>query len=185
MILFNGQDLEHIIGLKTKTLEDTYRLDRLLVYNSVLSALSRKQVLQLETFTEVRVRRAAYGRRLEGGGAEEGITRVCLPPGMVAAAAAAAVAAAGFWCLLSPAPAFAKATIFVVTPAPKHTSKRQLMIEPYNRNSPPEIPGTFDMHRRVCAPSCYARGKSGSTDVPASTRVLLRQTMPTTKHFSR
>lgn len=54
VILFNGQDLEHIIGLKTKTLEDKYRLDRLLVYNSVLSALSRKQVLQLEAFTEVR-----------------------------------------------------------------------------------------------------------------------------------
>eukprot|EP00752_Nemacystus_decipiens_P003821 g3515.t1 len=54
VMLFNGQDLEHIIGLKTKTLEDTYRLDRLLVYNSVLSALSRKQVLQLEAFTEVK-----------------------------------------------------------------------------------------------------------------------------------
>lgn len=53
VMLFNGLDLEHIIGLKTKTLEDTYRLDRLVVYNSVLSALSRKQVLQLETFTEV------------------------------------------------------------------------------------------------------------------------------------
>eukprot|EP00903_Cladosiphon_okamuranus_P020559 g18871.t1 len=54
VILFNGQDLDHIFGLKTKILEDTYRLDRLLVYNSVLSSLSRKQTLQLETFIEVK-----------------------------------------------------------------------------------------------------------------------------------
>lgn len=52
--MFNGHDLEHIFRLKIKTLEDTYRLDRLLLYNSVLSVLSRKQMLQLETFTEVR-----------------------------------------------------------------------------------------------------------------------------------
>lgn len=55
--MFNGQDLEHIFGFKTKPLEDAYRLDRLLVYNSVLNALSRKQTLQLETFTEVRLER--------------------------------------------------------------------------------------------------------------------------------
>ncbi|CAM9257277.1 unnamed protein product, partial [Pylaiella littoralis] len=52
VLMFNGQDLEHIFGFKTKPLEDAYRLDRLLVYNSVLNALSRKQTLQLETFTE-------------------------------------------------------------------------------------------------------------------------------------
>ena len=54
MLLFDGQDLEHIIDLKTKTLDDTFRLDRLLLCNSVLCELSRKQILQLETFTEVR-----------------------------------------------------------------------------------------------------------------------------------
>lgn len=54
-MLFSGQDLEHIIDLKHKTLEDEYRLARLLIYNSVLCALSRKQMLQLETFTEVRL----------------------------------------------------------------------------------------------------------------------------------
>ncbi len=71
MLLFNGQDLEHIIGLKTKTLEDTFRLDRLLVYNSVLCELSRKQILQLETFTEVRPidRGLGYPGR-EGSGRE-------------------------------------------------------------------------------------------------------------------
>lgn len=53
--MFTGQDLEHIFRIKTKTLEDTYRLDQLLAYNSVLCALSRKQMLQLETFTEVRL----------------------------------------------------------------------------------------------------------------------------------
>ena len=111
MILFNGQDLEHIIGLKTKTLEDTYRLDRLLVYNSVLSALSRKQVLQLETFTEVRVciargvrvcscvlvcaceRRVRRVRGVRGlGRAGKGVRCTGLP-GRVAATAAATAAA--------------------------------------------------------------------------------------------
>lgn len=69
MLLFNGQDLEHIIGLKTKTLDDTFRLDRLLIYNSVLCELSRKQILQLETFTEVRPRdrdRAGGKRERDG-----------------------------------------------------------------------------------------------------------------------
>ncbi|CAM9427889.1 unnamed protein product, partial [Scytosiphon promiscuus] len=54
VLLFNGQDLDQILGLQSKRLEDTYRLDRLLVYNTVLCSLSRKQMLQLETFTEVK-----------------------------------------------------------------------------------------------------------------------------------
>ncbi|CAM9235928.1 unnamed protein product, partial [Hapterophycus canaliculatus] len=54
VLLFNGQDLDQILGLQAKRLEDTYRLDQLLVYNTVLCALSRKQILQLETFTEVK-----------------------------------------------------------------------------------------------------------------------------------
>lgn len=52
-MMFNGQILEHIVDFKTKHFEDTYRLDRLLMYNSVLCALSRNQMLQLETFTQV------------------------------------------------------------------------------------------------------------------------------------
>ncbi|CBJ32523.1 conserved unknown protein [Ectocarpus siliculosus] len=54
VLLFNGQDLEHIIDLKAKPLEDTFRLNRLLAYNSVLCSLSRKQILLLETFTQAK-----------------------------------------------------------------------------------------------------------------------------------
>ncbi|CAM9375028.1 unnamed protein product, partial [Ectocarpus fasciculatus] len=54
VLLFNGQDLQHIIDLKAKPLEDTFRLNRLLAYNSVLCSLSRKQILQLETFTQAK-----------------------------------------------------------------------------------------------------------------------------------
>ena len=75
VLLFNGQDLEHIIGLKTKTLENTFRLDRLLVYNSVLCELSRKQMLQLETFTEVRPHDAAYGSLLSAASGSDSSCR--------------------------------------------------------------------------------------------------------------
>lgn len=61
VLLFSGEDLENIIGSKTRTLDDAYRLDQLLMDNSVLSALTRKQMLQLESLTEVRAINCSLG----------------------------------------------------------------------------------------------------------------------------